>query len=496
MTHDVIVLGFGYAGAMAAISAADAGARVLLIEKSASPGGISICSAGGLRIADDADAAFAYLKTTCGGKSPDDVLQVLAKGMTALPDRLMQLVEGQGAEVNRRPSPANYPFQGNETFGFAYVEALEGFDPARDFPQVRGNPQGALLFRVLQQNVARRSRVEVRLGCAAHRLLTQDEAVTGVALEDGSELLGPVVLATGGFEANADMQKQYWPGGAALSAAYAGNTGDGIRMAQSVGADLWHMWHSHGCYGFALPGHPFGARVKRLPDWQPGPDGLPGTEVPKAAWILLDQTGQRFMNEYEPYMQDTGMRSLGGMDLARQCSNTNPAWFVTDERGLALYPMAKPTWNDPSARYEWSSDNSAEVASGLFRKSDTAEALAVVIGADATQVTKSLAAWSDICQSAQDPLGRPPSSLFALAPPFFAAPVVPVVSNTQGGPRHDAGQRVLDPFGMPIPGLWAAGECGSAFGHIYMSGGNIAECFVSGDIAGIAAAQYARETAL
>ena len=495
MNHNVIVLGFGYAGAMAAISAADAGARVLLVEKSATPGGISICSAGGLRIAENSDAAFAYLQATCGGKTPDDVLRVLAKGMTELPGRLVRLAEGQGAVIDRRASAANYPFIGNETFGFAYVEALEGFDPSRDYPQVRGNPQGALLFQLLERNVASRAGIEVRLGCSAQRLLTENGVVTGVSLADGSQVYGPVVLATGGFEADPDMQKQYWPGGAALSAAYAGNTGDGIRMAQSVGADLWHMWHSHGCYGFKIPGHPFGARVKRLPDWQPGTDGLPDKDVPKAAWILLDQSGRRFMNEYEPYMQDTGMRPLGEMDLSCQRSQRSPAWFVTDAKGLALYPMAKPTWNDLNARYEWSVDNSAEVASGLFRKADTVSALAKIVGVNATQVTETLEVWRGVCQSAQDPLGRPPSSLFPLESPYFTAPVVPVVSNTQGGPRHDAGQRVLDPFGAPIPGLWAAGECGSAFGHIYMSGGNIAECFVGGEIAGIAAADFAREAA-
>ena len=64
----------------------------------------------------------------------------------------------------------------------------------------------------------------------------------------------------------------------------------------------------------------------------------------------------------------------------------------------------------------------------------------------------------------------------------------PIVSNTQGGPAHDERQRVLDAFGAPIPGLFDAGELGSVFGHLYMSGGNIAECFVGGRIAGEEAA--------
>ena len=56
---------------------------------------------------------------------------------------------------------------------------------------------------------------------------------------------------------------------------------------------------------------------------------------------------------------------------------------------------------------------------------------------------------------------------------------------------HDRRQRVIDVFGAPIPRLYAAGELGSAFGHLYMSGGNIAECFVSGRIAGAGAAALA-----
>ena len=73
-------------------------------------------------------------------------------------------------------------------------------------------------------------------------------------------------------------------------------------------------------------------------------------------------------------------------------------------------------------------------------------------------------------------------------PPFFWGEVWPVVSNTQGGPAHDERQRVLDAFGEPIPGLYAAGELGSVFGHLYMSGGNLAECFIGGRIAGREAA--------
>jgi predicted oxidoreductase len=80
---------------------------------------------------------------------------------------------------------------------------------------------------------------------------------------------------------------------------------------------------------------------------------------------------------------------------------------------------------------------------------------------------------------------RPPGSMMRIeTPPFYGAPVWATVSNTQGGPVHDEKQRVIDAFGEPIPRLYAAGELGSSFGHLYLSGGNIAECFVTGRIAG------------
>lgn len=73
-------------------------------------------------------------------------------------------------------------------------------------------------------------------------------------------------------------------------------------------------------------------------------------------------------------------------------------------------------------------------------------------------------------------------------PPYVFGQVWPTVSNTQGGPVHNANQQIIDVAGQPIPRLYAAGELGSSFGHLYLSGGNIAECFVTGWVAGREAA--------
>ena len=116
-TFDVVVVGFGFTGAAAAVAAHDAGARVLLLEKMVHPGGISICSAGGVRIADDATAAFRYLKETNADTAPDDCLRALARGMTEVEGFIRQLASVNGAEVAVARVAANYPFEGGDTFG-------------------------------------------------------------------------------------------------------------------------------------------------------------------------------------------------------------------------------------------------------------------------------------------------------------------------------------------------------------------------------------------
>src|SRR5512141_2293719 len=92
-SFDVIVAGFGLAGGIAALNAAQAGAKTLLIEKSPVPGGLSICSYGAVRSARDPDLAFHYLKTTNDGRTPDDVLRALARGMCDIESYVRELGE-------------------------------------------------------------------------------------------------------------------------------------------------------------------------------------------------------------------------------------------------------------------------------------------------------------------------------------------------------------------------------------------------------------------
>lgn len=480
---DVVVVGFGAAGAAAAIAAHDAGARVLIVEKMPYPGGLSLVSAGGARIAYDADAAARYLVATCGGRTPTDVLRRLAEGMVDLPAWMRELAAEVDASVRVFPALGNYPFDGFEQLGYVEVERLH--PDGQPLPPTFYSDVGTNFFGLLRQCVARRG-IEVRLETAARRLLRESGRVQALEVEHAGrremiDVRGGVILACGGFEANADMQSQYFEATGTLPASFLGNTGDGITMAQALGADLWHMWHFHGPYGFRHPDPAFryGLYAKNFPMWTPGhqPDPLPC--VP---WILVDQQGRRFANEYEPYPGDTGVRHFSHFDASRAAHTRLPAYMIVDRKGLELYPLGRAIANDPAMTFRWSNDNQREVDLGILRRAETLAELAQSLGMAPTALQAEVARWNAACDAGVDQdHGRRPETMMPLREaPYYAAEVWPLVINTQGGPVHDADQRVIDVFGEPIEGLYAAGELGSVFGHVYVAGGNLAECVVGG----------------
>ena len=504
-TFDIVVVGYGFAGGAAAIAASDAGCSVLLTEKMLDPGGISITAGGGIRLAADADDAFNYLNESCDGRTDQDVLRVFCDELVKLEDYIRELASVNDAECEKRHHPGNYPFDGFDTFHAIEIAAVPGFDPLTAYPHVRGRNRGPLLFKVVEDNVAKRN-IEVRCGAPVVRLIEGGEGeVRGVTLEiDGKhrtvKARKGVILACGGFEANEEMQQQFWQMQPVLPAASRGNTGDGIAMAQEMGADLWHMWHYHGSYGLKHPDPEYfnAIRMKRLPDWRPEgeKDGQPipaghAKTVPMS-WICLDQDGKRFMNENPPYAQDTGHRHLEFYDFTRMKFPRIPAFVVIDEDGRQMYPLAQTVFNDREATYyAWSDDNLKEIQSGILKQANSVAELAEIIGVEESAMQATLDRWNNAVETGEDEDFRRPKETMVKVekPPFLVGEIWPVVSNTQGGPRHDTQQRIVNPFGEPIPRLYEAGELGSIWGYLYLGGGNLSECFITGRIAGQAAAK-------
>lgn len=498
---DVVVVGYGFAGGISAINAADAGAKVLLIEKAAVPGGLSICSYGSVCCFRSTEAAFAYLKATNAGRTPDDVLHTLAEGLSGLEQYVRELAKVNGATISTTEGSAkggNYPLPGTEEFYHTNIDSIPNYDPKQHYPWANGAAGGPRTFKIVADNLRQRN-IECRLQTEALRLITNGASneVIGLTVRGTSgvrriKARRGVILCSGGFEGSEELKAQFWEGQPVLSAAAASNTGDGIRMAQDVGAKLWHMWHFHGAYGFkhSDASYPYGIRVKRLPDWRIRHEK--DAQV-KMAWILLDQKGRRFMNEYQPYTQDTAHRPMHYFDPLTQSYPRNPGILVCDENGRKMYPLGKPTSNDKGVRYDWSEDNLKEVELGILKRANSIAELADLLGVDRDAMTKSVEQWNVQCDKRlDDDFGRPSGTMVPIAaPPFYGAPIWCICSNTQGGPVHNKRQQIIDAYDQPIPRLFAAGELGSSFGHLYLSGGNIGECFVTGRIAGRNAASAA-----
>ena len=392
---------------------------------------------------------------------------------------------------------ANYPLPGFDTFYHTTVTNVPNFSAAAMYPAAIGAPGGPMLFKIVEDCLFEQHRnIEIRYETEAMRLISAGSGneVVGVTVRGPTGISRVraqrgVILACGGFEGSAEVMEQFWEGRPILPCAAGRNTGDGIRMAQDLGAAIWHMWHFHGAYGFkhSDPDYPYAIRVKRLPDWFPGQEA---TAKVKMAWILLDRSGRRYMNEYQPYTQDTSHRPQHYFDPVIQDYPRIPGYIICDENGRKLYPLGRPTSNDPDVRYDWSDDNMKEVENGILKRADSIGELAQTLGADPAAFKETVDRWNGHCAAGGDPdFGRPAGTMIPIdTPPFYGAQSWPICSNTQGGPVHDGRRRIIDAYGRPIGNLYSAGELGSAFGHLYMSGGNIAECFVSGRVAGANAA--------
>jgi succinate dehydrogenase/fumarate reductase flavoprotein subunit len=261
-------------------------------------------------------------------------------------------------------------------------------------------------------------------------------------------------------------------------------------MAQEAGAGLWHMWHLHGVYGFHHPDRDFkfGIRVRRLRNWIPG---VSSQRAMPMSWIVVDQRGKRFMNEYDPYMQDTNFRPMAFYDPATQTYPRIPSVLLLDAKGREHGTICEPSYNDAATAAQFNARTLREFDEQILVTRGSLREIAKHFDLEEKVLHATVASWNIACADGADrAFGRPPASMVPIVePPFSAARVWPIVSNTQGGLPHDEEQRVLDAFGKPLKRLYVAGELGSVFGHLYFSGANYSECLIGGHIAGTNAAQ-------
>lgn len=456
-TYDVVVVGFGGAGAVASMTASDAGASVLMLEKAPKghEGGNTRYSSQRFLYTEDVEGMKTYLKEVRGlyTNMSDEIVDYLAEGFATTLD----WYKGIGAPVANPKVEPEYP-------------DLPCADSVQKVYTVSSDNESRF-WNVLHKNVVETHKdgVEVWYESPAVKLIQDPFSKTVIGVEvarEGKRLniraVNGVVLATGGFENNQEMIQDYLqkPYAAPLGSAY--NTGDGITMALGVGANLWHM--------SALSG-PFLEFIN--PESGSGYRQLMGStgSVCNSSAIIVGADGTRFIDE--TLQPKHGHVPFHGMYIDMPISF--PLFLIFDQKQIETAPMYKI----------WSEDSSEELEKGWITKGETLEELAEKIGLPPKGLAKGVAEYNAACASGTDPLGRPAEYLHAIGDgPYYGVELTPAFINTQGGPERNTECEVLDPEGSPIPHLYSAGELGSFYGSLYQGAGNLAECILTGQTAG------------
>ena len=251
---DVVVLGFGSAGCAAAIAARDANASVLVLEKmpEGKEGGNTRISGGIWFHNPDVEGQKTYLRALSAEYPiPDEIVSVWSEE-TARNTEWIESIGGR-AGVHGAYAPEYPELEGSEAYG-GYL----GID---------GQMGGGRLYDVLASAV-RAKGARVLLETPGRELIRDSDTgeVIGVLADTALGRIRVrarrgVVLATGGFEANPQMVRDYLRLPDAPVWGSPAGTGDGIKMAQKVGADLWHMDNMMTTIGLRAPGFECGFYV-------------------------------------------------------------------------------------------------------------------------------------------------------------------------------------------------------------------------------------------
>ena len=487
--YDVAVVGGGNAALCAALAAREGGASVLVLEKApeAERGGNSFFTAGGFRFAhgglddlrrdilndvSDEEAASCEVPAYTEAQFMDDFLRV-TEGMTDqdLAEHLVKRSRDTVAWMRRKGlrfilmfGRQAYKVEGKFRFwGGMHVEAVGG---------------GPGLVEMLYERAAAAG-VEVRYGVGARRLLLDRRGtVTGVEARgpQGLEAITAraVVLASGGFEANAEWRTRYlgpdWDLAKVRGTRH--NTGDGIRMALDAGAQAWGHWSSCHAVAWDAQAPPFGDR--RI-----------GDNFQKHSYplgLIVNVRGERFVDEGADMRNYTYAKY--GREIIRQPGRL--AFQLFDQKTLPLlreeYRIRQVTKAEAPTIAELARQLDIDV-DGLVRTVEAFNAAvqdkpfnpAILDGKGTTGVTPPKSNWAV-------PLDTPPYVGFA---------VTCGITFTFGGLRVDTRARVLDTSEQPIPGLFAAGELvGGLFYHNYAGGSGLMSGSVFGKTAGDSAAAH------
>ena len=493
---DVIVAGSG-TGFAAAIAAADAGCEVVMLEKLPQTGGSVSYSGGGVWIVNstysqefgDSEAkGRAYLKLMQRGEGDDELTDAFYENGQPMLDLLastcgIEWKSGQYSDYHPEWEGAMEKGRGLS------VSPRDGEDSGA---ALGGGAR--LASRLLEgaQNLG----VEIITSTAAKRLVTVEaeggaKEIVGVIADQGGKEIAikarkGVVLSAGGFEWDEDLKRNYIGGPAQFQRSVSSNTGDALKMAMCVGADLRMM---NACWGNVV----YKEESAKLNE-QGAPVGVSLLmDRAKPSTIIVDKNGNRFCDEACDY--DTlwwafqNRQTWGDTDYL-----ANGAYLIADSSMVSKFGLCSS--NDPTKPVP----EEAVVA-------DSIEELAEKLSMNASQLKNTIDRFNENAEQGIDPdfhrgesifdrtfmvdmdfVGTPQATLAPLAaPPFYALEVATANTGTHGGPRVNKNAQVLDVYGNPIPRLYAAGNTAGigAPGMVYGGpGGTIGPGLVFNMIAG------------
>lgn len=475
LTHeaDIVIVGAGAAGAMAALAAAEQGATFVGLDQLAEFGGTAIVSGGGMSVAGSSMQAERGIED-----SPERAFHDLVDPQSEADEEWVRFYYGRAAEQL-------FEWLRDHGLEFTTITLNEGDPiPRRHVPKGVGLGLMTCLWAYHKEQGLDRC---WHLGMTAKDLIWEDGRVVGIKAQDaqGSQHEfrgGAVVVATGGFAGNHSMVVRYSPRLAAAGRVLAG----GGVGAQGSGHEILLRGGAH-----MVNAENFVIYVYATPDYEDptGERGLVCRGIENSIWV--NGAGQRFHNEF----LNGGIYGAGA--LLRQ----EPAmcWAILDHDMAGRIDVSDPRYRhgpDALRARVWQLlQDSPYIASG-----DTPRELAQNAGFDPDAFERTIADWNALLDSGAD---RDPQTDRQLAnlkafvePPFYALQFLPLARKNQGGIRTDLRCRALTTDGEPIPGLYAAGElCGFAGGHIsgsrplegIMLGGSL----FSGRVAGAWAAHEA-----
>ena len=532
---DVIVIGSGASGLTAALTAAAQGLDVLVIEKSALIGGTSAVSGGSIWAPasryllesgghDSREDALTYLEANTLGKGDRTLLETFVDQVNPMLD-MVSSRSGLEFEVNDdhpdyqphlpgahtggrtiqgglfdstvlpedlrdklRKSSSGIPITRLEVDAWG-IDTLEGWDWALLAERMSAGIVGmgtALVGELLHGAVS--SGARIRTATAARELVRgADGRVAGVVGDgpEGTETLTArrgVVLASGGFEWNADLVDRFLGRPMVAPASPPANTGDGLNMSVAVGAALGNM--SEAWWGPMI--QPTGDTYDDRPLFRPTSSlrALPGG-------IIVNRRGRRFVNEAMNY-NDLG-KALANFDPVAYEYPNQPCWMVFDERFRKSYSIATCTPDSPTPTW--------------MATAATLEELAAEVGIDVAGLADQVREYNAYAAQGVDPVfhrgesaydvyrgdarAEPHRNLRPLEDgPYYAVPLLLGCLGTKGGPMTDTDGRVLDVWGAAIPGLYACGNvAANPFGTGYPgAGATLAVGMTFGYVAGMALA--------